>query len=99
MRTAQRVLGLALLAAVGFAPAARAQAAATGNIYGTVRDESGAVLPGATATLTGNRAALAASGCSRLARRCSRRQRKSTLALMPFSSAIPETDAPGCRQR
>jgi len=53
MRTAQRVLALILLAAVGFAPAARAQVAATGNIYGTVRDESGAVLPGATATLTG----------------------------------------------
>jgi hypothetical protein len=53
MRTAQRVLGLALLAAVGFAPAARAQVASTGNIYGTVKDESGALLPGATATLTG----------------------------------------------
>jgi hypothetical protein len=53
MKTAQRVLGLALLAAVGFAPAARAQVAATGNIYGTVKDESGAVLPGVTATLTG----------------------------------------------
>ena len=25
----------------------------TGNIYGTVTDESGAVLPGATVTLTG----------------------------------------------
>jgi hypothetical protein len=53
MTKAQRVLGLVLLAVVGFAPAARAQVAATGNIYGTVRDESGAVLPGATATLTG----------------------------------------------
>ena len=53
MRTTQRVLGLALLAAVGFAPAARAQVASTGNIYGTVKDESGAVLPGATASLTG----------------------------------------------
>ena len=53
MRTAQRVLGLALLAVVGFAPALRAQVTATGNIYGTVRDESGAVLPGVTATLTG----------------------------------------------
>jgi Carboxypeptidase regulatory-like domain len=53
MKAAQRVLGLVLLAAVGFAPAARAQVASTGNIYGTVKDESGAVLPGATATLTG----------------------------------------------
>ena len=53
MRTAQRVLGLALLAAVGFAPTLRAQVTATGNIYGTVTDESGAVLPGATVTLTG----------------------------------------------
>jgi len=50
---ARRALGLVLLAALGFAPTARAQVAATGNIYGTVRDESGAVLPGATATLTG----------------------------------------------
>jgi hypothetical protein len=53
MRTAQRALGLALLAAVGFAPTLRAQVTATGNIYGTVKDESGAVLPGVTATLTG----------------------------------------------
>ena len=53
MRSTQRVLGIALLAAVGFAPAARAQVTSTGNIYGTVKDESGAVLPGVTATLTG----------------------------------------------
>ena len=50
---ARRALGLVLLAAVGFAPTARAQVAATGNIYGTVKDESGAVLPGASVTLTG----------------------------------------------
>ncbi len=53
MRSACRALGLVLLAAVGFAPAALAQVSSTGSIYGTVRDESGAVLPGATATLTG----------------------------------------------
>src|SRR5436190_356102 len=53
MRSACRALALVLLAAVGFAPAAHAQVLPTGNIYGTVRDESGAVLPGATATLTG----------------------------------------------
>ena len=45
-------LGLALLVA-GLAPAAFAQVSATGNVYGTVTDESGAVLPGATATLSG----------------------------------------------
>jgi hypothetical protein len=50
MKTAQRVLGLALLAVVGPAPALRAQVTATGNIYVMVKDESGAVLPGVTAT-------------------------------------------------
>ena len=54
MRSAvRRALGLVLLAALGFAPTARAQVASTGNIYGTVKDESGAVLPGASVTLTG----------------------------------------------
>jgi hypothetical protein len=54
MRSAwRRTLGLVLLAAVASAPAAQAQVAATGNIYGTVRDESGAVLPGAVVELTG----------------------------------------------
>lgn len=41
---------LAVLALV--APPASAQVS-TGNIYGTVKDESGAVMPGATVTLTG----------------------------------------------
>ena len=50
---ARRALGLVLLLAVGFTPTARAQVASTGNIYGTVKDESGAVLPGASVTLTG----------------------------------------------
>ena len=45
-------LGLALLLAC-LGPAAFAQVSATGNVYGTVTDESGAVLPGATATLSG----------------------------------------------
>jgi hypothetical protein len=49
----RRVLALALLAVACSAPAVRAQVAATGNIYGTVKDESGAVLPGATVALTG----------------------------------------------
>ena len=41
------------------------------------------------------------SSCCALvaARRCSRRHLNSTLALIPFSSAIPDTEAPGCRQR
>src|SRR5919109_346299 len=44
------VLALALV--LGLAPGAFAQIA-TGNIYGTVTDESGAVLPGANVTLSG----------------------------------------------
>ena len=47
-----RGLGIALALLVALAPASRAQSS-TGNIYGTVTDESGAVLPGATVTLTG----------------------------------------------
>ena len=46
------VLGWAVVCAMVLAPAAFAQLA-TGNIYGTVSDESGAVLPGATVTLSG----------------------------------------------
>jgi hypothetical protein len=42
----------ALLLALSFGSAARAQGS-VGNIYGTVSDESGAVLPGATVTLSG----------------------------------------------
>src|SRR5688572_8626066 len=44
------VLGLALMLAL--APGAFAQIGA-GNIYGTVKDESGALLPGANVTLSG----------------------------------------------
>ncbi len=44
------LLGLALLLAL--APGVYAQVA-TGNVYGNVRDESGAVLPGAAVTLSG----------------------------------------------
>jgi carboxypeptidase family protein/TonB-dependent receptor-like protein len=44
------LLGLALLLAL--APRVYAQVA-TGNVYGNVRDESGAVLPGAAVTLSG----------------------------------------------
>src|SRR5687768_2722736 len=53
----KRLSFLALALVIGLAPASFAQFA-TGNIYGTVTDESGAVLPGATVTLTsdlGNR--------------------------------------------
>ena len=55
------VLGLALL--LGLAPGAFAQIA-TGNIYGTVTDQSGAVLPGAAVALTsdfGNRSTTSGS--------------------------------------
>src|SRR5437667_10680968 len=55
------VLGLALL--LGLAPGAFAQIA-TGNIYGTVADQSGAVLPGAAVSLTsdfGNRSTTSGS--------------------------------------
>jgi hypothetical protein len=47
----KRNLGLALALLLGLLPAAWAQTAG-GNVYGTVADESGAVLPGATATLS-----------------------------------------------
>ncbi|HUG55146.1 MAG TPA: TonB-dependent receptor [Vicinamibacteria bacterium] len=54
MRSAPcRILGPVLLAAMAMVPAAHAQVASTGNIYGSVRDESGAVLPGAVVDLTG----------------------------------------------
>jgi hypothetical protein len=47
----KKIPGLALALLLGGLPAARAQVAG-GNIYGTVSDESGAVLPGASVTLT-----------------------------------------------
>jgi hypothetical protein len=47
----KRVVGLALALIAGLAPIAFAQS--SGNVYGTVADESGAVLPGATVDLTG----------------------------------------------
>jgi hypothetical protein len=47
-----RPLGLALAALLALAPLAFAQGTG-GNVYGTVSDESGAVLPGATVTLSG----------------------------------------------
>lgn len=46
-------LGPILAVLLALVPAAQAQIASGGNIYGTVTDESGAVLPGATVTLTG----------------------------------------------
>ncbi|MGE0455316.1 MAG: carboxypeptidase regulatory-like domain-containing protein [Vicinamibacteria bacterium] len=47
----RRFVALLAMLALGFAPAALAQS--TGNIYGTVTDDSGAVLPGVSVTLTG----------------------------------------------
>jgi Carboxypeptidase regulatory-like domain len=51
MRNSTRVLTMFLLA-LATAGSAWAQLR-TGNVYGAVADESGAVLPGATVTLTG----------------------------------------------
>jgi hypothetical protein len=48
----KKILALALALLAALAPAAFAQVS-TGNIYGSVTDESGAMLPGATVTLTG----------------------------------------------
>ena len=53
----RKVLFLVLALLVGLTPGVQAQFA-TGNVYGTVTDESGAVLPGAAVTITsdlGNR--------------------------------------------
>src|SRR5262245_66454939 len=47
----RKALLLALALLVGFAPGLLAQTS-TGNLYGTVTDESGAVLPGAAVNLT-----------------------------------------------
>src|SRR5688572_15968201 len=49
----RKVLFLALALLVGLAPVVHAQFAA-GNVYGTVTDESGAVLPGAAVTIAGD---------------------------------------------
>ena len=49
--TNKRAVGLALGLLAALAPMAFAQS--TGNVYGTVADESGAVLPGASIELTG----------------------------------------------
>jgi hypothetical protein len=49
----KKSLLLALALVIGLAPTVFAQFA-TGNIYGSVSDESGAVLPGATVNLTGD---------------------------------------------
>jgi Carboxypeptidase regulatory-like domain/TonB-dependent Receptor Plug Domain len=49
----KKFLVLAIGAILALAPTAFAQQIAGGNIYGTVTDESGAVLPGANVTLTG----------------------------------------------
>jgi hypothetical protein len=47
-----RTIGLALAFLVLAAPGLRAQSAATGNVYGSVADSSGAALPGVAITLS-----------------------------------------------
>ncbi len=49
----KRILGLVAALTLGLAPALFAQPAASGNIYATVTDASGAALSGAAITLTG----------------------------------------------
>jgi Carboxypeptidase regulatory-like domain/TonB-dependent Receptor Plug Domain len=49
----KKLLALAIGAILALAPTAHAQQIAGGNVYGTVTDESGAVLPGVNVTLTG----------------------------------------------
>src|SRR6266496_3995167 len=48
----KKTISLAIASVLLLVPAVRAQFA-TGNVYGTVNDSSGAVLPGASITLTG----------------------------------------------
>ena len=48
----KKTISLVIASALLLVPAVRAQFA-TGNVYGTVNDSSGAVLPGASITLTG----------------------------------------------
>ena len=50
----KRIVGLAVALALGSTPMLLAQAS-SGNIYGSVSDASGAVLPGVTVTITGSR--------------------------------------------
>jgi len=49
----KRLIGFALALLLALTPAAFAQIGAGGNIYGTVLDESGALLPGVSITVTG----------------------------------------------
>ena len=46
------ILGVVLCLLIAWVPAALAQSVSSGTIQGTVKDESGGVLPGVTATLT-----------------------------------------------
>ena len=48
----KRALGIALALVLAAVSAAQAQVS-TGNVYGVVNDDSGAVLPGVTVALTG----------------------------------------------
>lgn len=49
----KRILAVTFALVVGLAPVTMAQGALTGNVYGSVADESGALLPGATVSISG----------------------------------------------
>jgi hypothetical protein len=84
----RKVLFLALVLLVGLTPGVQAQFA-TGNVYGTVTDESGAVLPGATVTLTsdlGNRSTTTGGQGEFRFLNLDRGQYKITVAIPGFAS-------------
>jgi hypothetical protein len=84
----RKVLFLALALVVGLTSGVQAQFA-TGNIYGTVTDESGAVLPGAAVNLTsdlGNRSTTTGSQGEFRFLNLDRGQYKITVAIAGFTS-------------
>ena len=78
---------IALLVVVSMVPCAFPQAS-TSSVSGTVRDQSGAVIPNATVTLenTGTNAALTTSTCPSSARTCSGRSSWFPFIPLPYGS-------------